>query len=284
MRPAALSSRASAALGAGLVVDLAWSQGAGSKTVYAPNAFIRIDGTGAVTLVMPMVEMGQGSYTSMAMLLAEELEVGLDQVRVEHAPPNDALYANKLLHIQSTGLSSTIRAFWTPLRQAGAVGRTLRPGAAKQWGVAPDSCRAERGAVLHPASGRKARYGELAEAAAALPAPAPESVALKEAKDFKLIGTAARRIDTPDKVNGRTQFGIDVKLPAMKVAAIAISTCVRWQAEIVELRRRPIRQGSSSGRAHRRSGCRGRRSHVGSEERPQGRGHSVGRRPKRERR
>ena len=216
--------KASAALGAGLVIDLAWPQAVGSRTVYAPNGFIRIDSAGAVTLVMPMVEMGQGSYTSMAMLLAEELEVGLDQVRVEHAPPNDALYANGLLHIQTTGLSSTIRAFWTPLRQAGAVARTLLvQAAAKQWGVEPDSCCAERGAVLHSASGRKARYGELAEAAAALPVPARESVALKHAKDFKLIGTAARRIDTLDKVNGRTQFGIDVKLPAMKVAAIAIS-------------------------------------------------------------
>jgi isoquinoline 1-oxidoreductase subunit beta len=82
---------------------------------FAPNAFIRIDRQGAVTLVMPMVEMGQGAYTSLAMLLAEELEVGLDQVKLEHAPPNDALYANAIFHRQLTGMSSSIRAFWTPL-------------------------------------------------------------------------------------------------------------------------------------------------------------------------
>ncbi|HWN51381.1 MAG TPA: molybdopterin cofactor-binding domain-containing protein, partial [Xanthobacteraceae bacterium] len=109
---------------------------------FAPNAFIRIDRQGAVTLVMPIVEMGQGTYTSLAMLLAEELEVGLDQVKLEHAPPNDALYANPILHIQLTGMSSSIRAFWTPLRQAGAVARTLLiAAAAKQWGVDPAVCR-----------------------------------------------------------------------------------------------------------------------------------------------
>ena len=216
--------KASAALSGSLVIDFAWPQSVAAKIVYAPNGFVRVDGSGAVTLVMPMVEMGQGSYTSMAMLLAEELEVGLDQVRIEHAPPNDALYANGLLHIQTTGLSSTIRAFWTPLRQAGAVGRTLLvQAAATRWGVDPSSCRAQSATVLHPASGRKATYGELADAAAALPVPARESVPLKQAKEFKLIGTAARRIDTPDKVTGRTQFGIDAKIPGMKVAAIAIS-------------------------------------------------------------
>src|ERR1700676_245461 len=117
---------------------------------FAPNAFIRIDRQGAVTLVMPMVEMGQGTYTSLAMLLAEELEVGLDQVKLEHAPPNDALYANSLLHVQTTGLSASIRAFWTPLRQAGAVGRTLLiAAAAKRWDVDPGTCRAQHGVVFH---------------------------------------------------------------------------------------------------------------------------------------
>jgi isoquinoline 1-oxidoreductase subunit beta len=92
---------------------------------FAPNAFIRIERSGDITLTMPLVEMGQGTYTSFAMLLAEELEVGLDQVKLEHAPPNDALYANAVLNRQLTGMSSSIRAFWTPLRQAGAVARTL---------------------------------------------------------------------------------------------------------------------------------------------------------------
>jgi len=220
-----------AAVGGGLVINLAvplalrpaWAAAA-APPPFAPNAFIRIDRQGVVTLVMPMVEMGQGTYTALPMLLAEELEVGLDQVRLEHAPPNDALYANSLLHIQTTGLSASIRAFWTPLRQAGAVGRTLLvAAAAKRWSVDPGTCRAQHGVVLHAGSGRRLCYGELVQAAAALPVPAPDSVALKDPKDFTLIGTSAKRLDTPDKVNGRAQFGIDVKVPKMKIAAIAIS-------------------------------------------------------------
>jgi isoquinoline 1-oxidoreductase beta subunit len=222
--------KAGAALGGGLVIRLAlplalrpaWA--AAASPGFAPNAFIRIDRQGVVTLVMPMVEMGQGTYTALPMLLAEELEVGLDQVRLEHAPPNDALYANSMLHIQTTGLSASIRAFWTPLRQAGAVGRTLLIAAAsKRWDVDPSTCRAQHGVVLHSASERRLRYGELADAAAALPVPAPDSVSLKDPKDFTLIGTPAKRLDAPDKVNGRAQFGIDVKVPKMKIAAIAIS-------------------------------------------------------------
>ena len=223
--------KAGATLGGGLVINLAvplalrpaWAAAVASPG-FAPNAFIRIDRQGVVTLVMPMVEMGQGTYTALPMLLAEELEVGLDQVRLEHAPPNDALYANSLLHIQTTGLSASIRAFWTPLRQAGAVGRTLLIAAAsKRWDVDPSTCRAQHGVVLHSASARRLGYGELADAAAALPVPAPDSVSLKDPKDFILIGTPAKRLDTPDKVNGRAQFGIDVKVPKMKIAAIAIS-------------------------------------------------------------
>src|SRR4030088_1988960 len=137
--------KAGAAIGGGLVVNLvlplalrpALAQTAASPG-FAPNAFIRIDRQGGVTLVMPMVEMGQGIYTAMAMLLAEELEVGLDQVRLEHAPPDDALYANSLLHIQTTGLSASVRAFWTPLRQAGVVNAAIVfENAGKGWGGGP---------------------------------------------------------------------------------------------------------------------------------------------------
>src|SRR5882672_7245364 len=191
---------------------------------FAPNAFIRIDRAGAVTLVMPMVEMGQGVYTALSMLVAEELEVELEQVRLEHAPPNDALYANAILHVQTTGLSSSVRAFWTPLRQAGAVARTLIvSAAAKKWGVDPGTCRARRGVVYDAAATRHLHYGELVDAAAALPIPAPDSVALKQPKDFTLIGTPVKRLDSADKVNGKAQFGIDAKIPGMKFAAIAIS-------------------------------------------------------------
>jgi len=217
-----------AASGVGLVVTLtlageplpAWGQ-AESSASFAPNAFIRIDRRGAVTLVMPMVEMGQGTYTSLAMLLAEELEVGLDQVKLEHAPPNDALYANAMLQTQTTGLSSSVRAFWTPLRRAGAVARTLLiAAAAEQWHVNPVVCRAKDGVVS--AGSRRLSYGQLVDAAAALPTPTPDSVVLKDPKDFTLIGTPAKRLDAPDKVNGHAEFGIDTKRPGMKVAAIAI--------------------------------------------------------------
>src|SRR3989449_1889552 len=212
--------KAGAAAVGGFVINLALPlapRPAGAATpaspIFAPNAFIRIDRQGAVTLVMPMVEMGQGIYTAMAILLAEELEVGLDQVRLEHAPPNDALYANSILHIQTTGQSTSIRAFWTPLRQAGAVGRMLLiEAAAKQWGVDPGTCRAQHGAGLHSASSRRLGYGELADAAATLPVPARDSVPLKQLKDFTLIGTPAKRLDTPDKVDGRAEFGIDTRL------------------------------------------------------------------------
>jgi isoquinoline 1-oxidoreductase subunit beta len=220
-----------AALGGGLALTVALPPvlrpagvAAGASTGFAPNAFIRIDRQGMVTLVMPMVEMGQGTYTALPMLLAEELEVGLNQVRLEHAPANDALYANAILHVQTTGLSSSVRAFWTPLRQAGAVGRSvLIAAAAKQWGVDPATCRARNGIVLDQAGSRRLGYGELVDAAAALPVPAPGSVVLKDAKDFTLIGTPAKRLDTPDKVNGRADYGIDVGLPGMGIAAIAIS-------------------------------------------------------------
>ena len=223
--------RVGAALGGGLALTVApptaprLACAADGSPGFAPNAFIRIDRRGAVTLVMPMVEMGQGTYTSLAMLLAEEFEVGLDQVRLEHAPPDDALYANAILTVQTTGLSSSVRAFWTPLRQAGAVGRTLLiAAAARQWSVDPATCRARDGVVSDQAGTRRLGYGELVDAAAAArPVPAADSVALKDPKDFTLIGTSAKRLDAPDKVDGRAAYGIDTRLPGMGAAAIAIS-------------------------------------------------------------
>jgi len=220
------------AVGGGLVLDVALPaplRAAGrvitdAPLLFAPNAFIRIDPTGAVTLVMPMVEMGQGTYTALAMILAEELEVGLDQVRLEHAPPNDALYANAILHIQTTGLSSSIRAFWTPLRKAGAVARTLLiAAAAKKWGINPGACRARQGVVTHPDGSHHLTYGELVSAAASLPVPPVDSVALKQPADFELVGKPTRRLDSQDKVNGRAQFGIDARPPGVKIAAISIT-------------------------------------------------------------
>jgi isoquinoline 1-oxidoreductase subunit beta len=220
-----------ATIGGGLILTIAIPSAmrpslatSAAPHAFAPNAFIRVDREGIVTLMMPMAEMGQGVHTALAMLLAEELEVSLEQVRLEQAPSDDSLYANPILHIQSTGASTSIRAFWTPLRQAGAVARhLLLTAAARRWGVTPDSCLAKRGVVIHTASSRQLRYGELVEAASALPAPAPDSVPLKHPNQFTVIGTSARRLDTPDKVVGRAQFGIDMKLPGMATAAIAIS-------------------------------------------------------------
>jgi isoquinoline 1-oxidoreductase beta subunit len=157
---------------------------------FAPNAFIRIGTDGRVTLVMPQVEMGQGMYTSMPMLIAEELEVGLDQLELEHAPPDDKLYANPLVGFQMTGASSSVKMLYQPLRKAGATARLmLIAAAAQRWNVDPASCRAAKRMVSHPATGRKLSYGDLADAAAKLPVPA--EVTLKDPKDFTLIGTPA---------------------------------------------------------------------------------------------
>jgi isoquinoline 1-oxidoreductase beta subunit len=188
---------------------------------FAPNAFIRIGEDGRIALVMRDVEMGQGIWTGASMLLAEELDVGLDQVTPEFAPPNDKLYANPLLGVQATGGSTSIRGDWLALRQAAAVCRTaLVQAAARQWGVDPAACSVARGVVKHEASGRSAAYGTLVPAAMAQ--PLPKDVPLKDREDWTLIGTAQKRLDTPDKVNGKTIYGIDVQLPGMKIAAVSL--------------------------------------------------------------
>jgi isoquinoline 1-oxidoreductase beta subunit len=190
---------------------------------FAPSAFIRIGGDGQIVLTMPYVEMGQGTYTSIPMLIAEELEVDLKQVQLEHAPPNEKLYGNPLLGgIQATGNSNAIRAAWQPLRQAGAIARTmLVSAAAKRWNVDPASCRPQSGEVFHAPTGKRIKYGELAADAARL--PVPENVALKQPTDFKVIGTPAKRLDAPAKVNGTAVYGIDVRPPGVKIATLAQS-------------------------------------------------------------
>src|SRR5258705_6533515 len=130
---------------------------------FAPNAFIRIDSAGKTTLVMPQVEMGQGVYTSIPMILAEELDADFSQVTLQHAPPNDKLYGNPTFGLQVTGNSNSIRAFWMPLRNAGASARAiLVQAAAQQWQVEPANCNTSKGEVTHPPSGRKLSYGALA--------------------------------------------------------------------------------------------------------------------------
>ncbi len=218
----------SAALGGGLLIGVGVGTAAenslapSSDEVFAPNAFVRIAPNGEVTLMFGPVEMGQGTYTSLSMLIAEELEVDMKTVRVEHAPPNDKLYANPALGFQATGNSTAIRTSYEPLRRAGATARALLvQAAAQRWTVDQDFCRAERGEVVHTPSGRRLNYGALASEAARLPAPA--KVELKPQSDFKLIGTPAKRLDTPRKVNGTAEYGIDVQVPGMKIATLAQS-------------------------------------------------------------
>ncbi|TLZ43742.1 MAG: xanthine dehydrogenase family protein molybdopterin-binding subunit, partial [Gammaproteobacteria bacterium] len=194
----------------------------GTKGKFVPNAFIRIDPAGKTTLVMPQVEMGQGVYTSVAMILAEELDADYQQVVLEHAPPNDKLYGNPTFGIQVTGNSNSIRAFWKPLRAAGAAARAmLIQAAAQQWKVDPASCTAADGQVRHIGSGRKAGFGTLVSAASKL-AP-PKNPPLKDPKHFTLIGKSLKRLDTAHKVDGGVVYGIDVMLPGMKFATLAAS-------------------------------------------------------------
>jgi isoquinoline 1-oxidoreductase beta subunit len=217
--------QAGAAAGGGLMLSLSLpfaNREAQAAEGFAPNAFVRIGTDGQIVLTMPYVEMGQGTYTSIPMLIAEELEVDLKQVRLEHAPPNEKLYANPLLGVQATGNSNAIRGAWQPLRQAGATARTmLVAAAAKRWNVDPASCRAQSGAVLHTPSERSVKYGELAADAARM--PVPDNVVLKRPEDFRLIGTPAKRLDTPAKLNGTALYGIDVRPPGVKIATLAQS-------------------------------------------------------------
>jgi isoquinoline 1-oxidoreductase subunit beta len=221
---------ASTALGGGLLIGFATGRSISAAVAaeiaggeaFAPNAFIRIDPNGQITLIMPYVEMGQGTYTAIPMLIAEELEADLKQVTVEPAPPNDKLYANPLLGEQTTGNSNAIRGAWQPLRQAGASARTmLVAAAAKRWDVDPATCRAQSEAVIHTPTGKKIKYGDLVADAARM--PVPEKVVLKQPKDFRLIGTPAKRLDTPSKVNGSAVYGIDARPPGVKIATLAQS-------------------------------------------------------------
>ena len=204
---------------------------------FVPNAFIRIDSLGVITLVMPKVEMGQGTYTAHAMLLAEELEVRLDQVQLEASPPSDEFYGDPLNDgVQATGTSTSTQYGWEPLRHAGAVTRTLLVNAAaRTWGVDSKDCYASQGEVRYRSSPRRLSYGQLVTGAAKENVPA--AVALKEARDFWLIGTPAKRLDTPAKVNGSAQFGIDVMLPGMKFAAV--SSCPAFGGTLVRVDETP---------------------------------------------
>jgi isoquinoline 1-oxidoreductase beta subunit len=211
----------------GLMVAFARSARARAATSEAtgPSAiggFVRISRGGGISLVMPSVEMGQGIYTAEAALLAEELDVRLDQIVAIAAPPDASLYAQPLFKAQMTGGSTSIRGFWTPLRQAGAAARSMLVAAAAQaWGVHTDECSTKDGTILHSSTGRVLRYGEVAESAATQ--PMSEHPKLKSPEEFRIIGKSQRRIDTPAKVNGSAVYGIDVTVDGMKTAALVMS-------------------------------------------------------------
>jgi isoquinoline 1-oxidoreductase beta subunit len=211
------SAIATSGLMVGLVLPGAKIEALAAGTVYTPNAWVHIADDNTITLISARSEMGQGVYTSLPMLIAEELNVDLNQIKVDIAPPN-AVYVNALLGAQITGGSTSVRDGWEKLRLGGAqVREMLISAAADKWKVDRSTLKAENGMVIG-AGGKKASYGELAEAAAKL--PVPEKVALKDPKDFKIVGKRTKRLDTPVKVNGTAEFGIDVKLPGMVYASI----------------------------------------------------------------
>jgi isoquinoline 1-oxidoreductase beta subunit len=222
--------RTGAAVGGGLLISLyipelalGRSPDAAPPTpaTFTPNAFIRIGADDGVTIIVGKSEMGQGVYTSLPMLVAEELEADWSKIKVESAPV-DAAYNHTVFGIQMTGGSTSTASEWERMRKAGATARVMLIAAAAQsWNVSPDSLRAEKGSVIHPASGRRASFGSLADLAAKI--EAPKDVPLKDPKDFKLIGKPTRRLDTPSKLNGTAQFGLDVQIPGMMTAVVARS-------------------------------------------------------------
>jgi hypothetical protein len=246
---------------------------------FAPNAFIRIDPAGKTTLVMPQVEMGQGIYTAVAMILAEELDADFQKVTLEHAPPNDKLYANPLSAFRHRQFQFGPRVLDAAARKAGATARAMLVQAARNNGRSirklhhgerrGDPCR-ER---------TQLGYGALADRGAAAETP-PKDVPLKDPKDFVLIGKPLKRLDTPDKVNGKAVYGIDAMLPGMKFATLAMPG-VRRQGRQGRRQRRQENSGRAAGRRAGRSGRGGRRSHVGGEEGPRSPRHHLGRRPQR---
>ncbi|HWP39240.1 MAG TPA: xanthine dehydrogenase family protein molybdopterin-binding subunit [Gemmatimonadales bacterium] len=211
------------AAGAGLVIAFSLpgcGRERGPAAAPTPlNAWLRIGDDESILIVVDRSEMGQGVTTSLPMLLSDELEADWSKVRIEFAPAAQE-YINPLFGMQGTGGSTSIRAAWMPLRKAGAQAREmLISAAAQQWQVDRSECRAEQAAVVHTPSRRRVTYGQLVAVAATL--PVPEDPPLKDPKDWKIIGTRVPRLDTPAKVDGSAEFGIDVKVPGLLVAVVA---------------------------------------------------------------
>jgi isoquinoline 1-oxidoreductase subunit beta len=219
--------KTSAAIGGGLCIgayipELAARPSESSPAnggVFAPNAFVRIAPDDSVTVIANHSEMGQGIYTSLPMLLNQELEADWSKIKVEAAPV-DAAYNHTVFGIQMTGGSTTTPSEWERFRKMGAMARLmLIDAAAQKWSVPASGCSVEKGVVLHKASGRKATYGSLVAAASQLKPPV--NIPLKDPKQFTLIGKPVRRLDTPSKTNGTAQFGLDVRVPGMLFALVA---------------------------------------------------------------
>jgi len=217
--------QASSVAGGGLMLGVAIPgiEALAAGTLHTPNAWVHIADDNTITLLSARSEMGQGVYTSMPMLIAEELNVDIRTVKVEIAPPN-AVYVNSLLGAQITGGSTSVRDGWEKLRTAGAqVREMLLSAAADEWKVDRATLKADNGFVTGP-KGKKASYGHLAAAASKL--PVPEKVALKDPSEFRIVGKNTKRLDTPMKVNGKAEFGIDVKLPGMVYASLEQSPVI----------------------------------------------------------
>lgn len=205
---------ASVAAGTGLVIGFYWPHGNSSEKTFEPNAYLRIAPDGKITIVVARSEMGQGVSTSLPMILAEELEADWKQITIEQAG------ASTLYGDQTTGGSASVRTTWDPMRKAGATAREmLISSAALEWGVPRSGCKAENSAVVHVASNRRLTYGQLATRASAQ--PIPTDVALKQAKDYEIVGKSLPRLDVPSKVDGSAEFGIDFRLSGMKYAVLA---------------------------------------------------------------
>src|SRR5947208_5977475 len=201
-------------VGAGLVIGFRLPDRHGVLP-FAPNAWLRIDADGTTTLTIDKSEMGEGNHTALAMLIAEELDADWTKVKIGPVPENPAGWSRRM----STGGSTSVRTSWDILRKAGATARAMLVAAAAQtWGADAAACSTQNGTVTHSGTSHRLTYGQLAQKAATL--PVPENPPLKDPKDFRLLGTRTHRLDTPSKVNGTAQFGIDVRVPGMLVASI----------------------------------------------------------------
>ena len=186
-----------------------------SATPFAPNAWIRLDETGDVTILVHKSEMGQGVWTALPMIVAEEMDADWRRVRAERAPTRPEFDT-------ATGGSSSVSGSWDALRKAGAAARSmLVTAAAQRWNVPDTECTTSSGEVIHASTRRRLAYGALARDAATLRPPDEKSLILKDPRTFRLLGRETRRLDTPAKVTGKATFGIDVKVPGMLVAVVA---------------------------------------------------------------